>query len=41
VALKKQILSSLEEDNMIVFEPKQTEHTLTVFTDIDCGYCRK
>ena len=23
VALKKQILSSLEEDNMIVFEPKQ------------------
>ena len=26
---------------MIIYEPKKTEHTLTVFTDIDCGYCRK
>lgn len=28
-------------DNMIVFKPKQTKHTVYVFTDIDCGYCRK
>ncbi len=41
VALKKKILSSLNEEQMIVFEPEKTEHTLTVFTDIDCGYCRK
>ena len=41
VALKKKILSSLDEENMIVFEPEKTAHTLTVFTDIDCGYCRK
>ena len=26
---------------MIVFEPEKIEHTITVFTDIDCGYCRK
>jgi thiol:disulfide interchange protein DsbC len=26
---------------MIIFEPKKTRHTITVFTDIDCGYCRK
>ena len=27
---------------MIVFAPEQeAEHTITVFTDIDCGYCRK
>ncbi len=27
---------------MIVFSPKEKpRHTLTVFTDIDCGYCRK
>lgn len=27
--------------NMIVFKPKKTKHVIYVFTDIDCGYCRK
>lgn len=27
--------------NMIVFSPKQVKHTINVFTDVDCGYCRK
>ena len=40
-ALKKQILASVDEADMIIFEPKKTKYTLTVFTDIDCGYCRK
>lgn len=39
--IKKQVLAGLNEDDMIVFAPKNTQHTLTVFTDIDCGYCRK
>jgi len=39
--IKKDALALLNEEDMIVFEPKKTEHTLTVFTDIDCGYCRK
>lgn len=34
-------LKNLGEDNMIIFKPKETKHTVTVFTDIDCGYCRK
>ncbi|MEO5574278.1 MAG: thioredoxin fold domain-containing protein [Gammaproteobacteria bacterium] len=34
-------LSGINEDTMIVFAPKEVKHTLTVFTDIDCGYCRK
>lgn len=29
------------ESSMIVFRPKETKHTITVFTDTDCGYCRK
>jgi len=41
VVLKKKVLASLDEADMIVFEPEKTKHTLTVFTDIDCGYCRK
>lgn len=34
-------IDNLGEDSMVVFAPKQTKHTVTVFTDIDCGYCRK
>jgi thiol:disulfide interchange protein DsbC len=36
-------LASLGEDKMIVFgpEPKDAKYEITVFTDIDCGYCRK
>lgn len=41
VKLRKDALASLNDDDMIIYEPKKTEHTLTVFTDIDCGYCRK
>jgi thiol:disulfide interchange protein DsbC len=29
------------EASMIVYGPKNPSHTVTVFTDIDCGYCRK
>jgi thiol:disulfide interchange protein DsbC len=34
-------LNKLGEENMIVFPAKDSRHTITVFTDIDCGYCRK
>lgn len=35
------IIKSVPQANMIVYSPKQVKHTLTVFTDIDCGFCRK
>jgi len=34
-------INDLGEENMIVFPAKDARHTITVFTDIDCGYCRK
>ena len=34
-------INALGESSMIVFGPKKPQHTVTVFTDIDCGYCRK
>ena len=34
-------LADVGEKSMIVFPAKQQRHTITVFTDIDCGYCRK
>lgn len=34
-------LGKVGADKMIVFKPKKTKHNVYVFTDIDCGYCRK
>lgn len=39
--MRLQILDDIGEDNMIVFPAKKQKHVMTVFTDIDCGYCRK
>ena len=38
---RKEMLSDLGEDKLIIFKPEQPTHAVTVFTDIDCGYCRK
>ena len=38
---KMQALEQVGEDNMIIFGSPLAKHTITVFTDIDCGYCRK
>ena len=37
----KTAVDSVGEDSMIIFGDKSLKHTVTVFTDIDCGYCRK
>jgi thiol:disulfide interchange protein DsbC len=40
--LRSTALGKLSEGDMIIFTPPgETKHTVTVFTDIDCGYCRK
>jgi thiol:disulfide interchange protein DsbC len=36
-----QALSKLDEREMIIFKPAKVKHTITVFTDVECGYCRK
>jgi thiol:disulfide interchange protein DsbC len=35
------LLAKLDERDMIVFSPQVVKHTITVFTDVECGYCRK
>lgn len=40
--IREGLMGTLKESEMIVFAPKEkSRHTITVFTDIDCGYCRK
>ncbi|ARU55305.1 protein-disulfide isomerase [Oleiphilus messinensis] len=40
-ALRADALNAIPEQDMIVFAPEKTKATITVFTDIDCVYCRK
>lgn len=35
------LLKQIDEQSMIIFTPDNFDHTVTIFTDIDCGYCRK
>lgn len=37
------LLADVDPSQMIVFSPKNgpVEHTITIFTDVDCGYCRQ
>ncbi|MGD8525942.1 MAG: DsbC family protein [Thioalkalispiraceae bacterium] len=34
-------VNSVGEESMIIFKAPIAKHTINVFTDIDCGYCRK
>lgn len=34
-------IKNLGVDKMIVFKAKDSKYTVSIFTDIDCGYCRK
>ena len=40
-AARAKALAAASEDKMIVFSPPNPKMTVTVFTDIDCGFCRK
>ena len=35
------VINDLPQQELIVFAPEQPKTHITVFTDVDCGYCRK
>jgi thiol:disulfide interchange protein DsbC len=35
------LINSVPESQMLIFSPKNPQYTITVFTDVDCQYCRK
>jgi thiol:disulfide interchange protein DsbC len=40
--IRSDVVDNVGEQNMVIFAPdSEAKHTVTVFTDIDCGYCRK
>lgn len=36
-----EMMAAVPDDQMIVFSPKDKKHSVTVFTDIDCTFCRR
>lgn len=39
--LRRGLLATVPESQYIVFRQGAPKHSVTVFTDVDCGYCRK
>jgi len=40
--IRARMIDAVPENEMLVFAPKEAaKYTITVFTDIDCGYCRR
>jgi len=39
--MRRQLLQTIPAGERIVFAPPNPVHTVTVFTDVECGYCRK
>ncbi len=39
--LRRELLKKMPVGDRIVFSPPNPKYTLTVFTDVECGYCRK
>jgi thiol:disulfide interchange protein DsbC len=40
---RAKVINAIDEKSMIVFSPEKdkVKYTITAFTDVDCGYCRK
>ena len=41
VAKVKKMLQKIDETSLIKFSPKEIKYKIYVFTDVDCGFCRK
>ena len=39
--LRVELMRDMPLSDRIVFAPKDPDYTVTVFTDVECGYCRK
>ncbi len=41
VAARRELMANLDDWDTLDFLPGETAHELLVFTDVDCGYCRR
>jgi len=38
---RRDLMASVEDDQTIMFSPEEVKYSVTVFTDIECSYCRR
>ena len=38
---RRDLVATLKDDESILFSPVDPKHSVTIFTDVDCTYCRK
>ena len=38
---RRELMAALDDSDVIAFSPEEVKHTVTVFTDIDCTFCRR
>jgi thiol:disulfide interchange protein DsbC len=38
---RREMMSDIPHEHMIVFSPEEVKYSVSVFTDIDCTYCRR
>ena len=39
--VRSKLIGTIPESDMLVFGPRDPKYTVTVFTDVDCAYCRQ
>ena len=39
--VRRELVASLDDQDSILFSPAEPKYSVTVFTDIDCTYCRR
>jgi thiol:disulfide interchange protein DsbC len=39
--VRRKLIGTLDESQMVIFGPEPARYTVTAFTDVDCTYCRK
>jgi len=38
---RRDLMNTIDDGQVIAFSPANVKHRVTIFTDIDCGYCRR
>ena len=39
--VRRELVANLADEETILFSPEEVKYSVTVFTDVDCTYCRK
>lgn len=38
---RRELMSGVADEEVIIFAPEQVKYSVSIFTDVDCGYCRR